>query len=1096
MAVDAQAPSDDIGSAPTFFKEHREFLELLEQTCQSAGNRSSWSTDSPSSEERSALRSMSCMLDLYQEQPTCLDPYLERIVTQLMAVIQEYVYAYHSHTTQRLEDGNDTVSIGRMSGIFDLLYTLCKVRGYKVIMRFFPHGVVDVEPVFGTLWLHSTQLAKSTWTARYILLIWLSLLAMIPFDIDSIDSGVSSLPALETMAESNETTLIGRWIELGKFYLHRPACEMEGAAVMLSRLLSRKDTAKNLQPDFIEWAVDSIHKATQESQDACARSGGLTVASVLKINGALRVLCHLFAVMDSIDALRPQMASLIELFQSDVFENHSVTQKLVTKATQRLAMLVLPPVSATSIARSHVRKSVGANLASKDQAAQPGMSLVAPDNGSDEHGCEYGVNESAEISEEVEVFIGDTIVRWSAAKGIGRVSERLPLPLAQEIVGATAEILKEQTLIPSDGYPVDVSMTSEFAWHGSLLALAELSRKGLISPQALEDIVPWVVRGLSYEIQRGDYSVGSNVRDAACYVMWAFARMPNPDSRRVFDKMCAQMSTALVSVAVFDREPNVRRAASAAFQEHVGRHSLFPHGISVLQAADFFSVGNMRNAFVVASRKIAEFEEYREPLLRHLCTNTIYHWDARTRELAAAALFELAPLATEYVAESLLAEIVSNTVSPFLAVRHGAIIAAGVIAETLASYLLKDDKLTKMVLSVTGGIPARYLDDFGASLTLSALAAFIGSLSRSGWSIVNNSAQQEYFDFFVRAFTACREADDIVLNFEAFVDAYGISARQHSDMITHRISSDISGVSRENFVLALGALGGRDTFDKLCMLIADGSTIEIRRNASISLGRYCRRNVDESAYSRLALALSVSDEGLRQMLFEGLVVAGSAVPLGKYAVSAVANYIETLPPTSTANDMYQNADAETGSGWSVGGVVAELTRLLLTDRRTSKLINPALIVTDQLIEQGSLYATSPEIWIPLYRAVQRVAFKLRAPQRLMLCLKLYSSLAMVSDEMARMAAASLLAHIGHPLPKIRQVAADHLYTMVCINMSFGAADGADSSDDGESRIAEIDALLTETEWVRDDNKVKGARARLVDLVKAATALPSENTNTT
>ncbi|KAJ2377181.1 hypothetical protein GGI05_006904, partial [Coemansia sp. RSA 2603] len=80
-----------------------------------------------------------------------------------------------------------------------------------------------------------------------------------------------------------------------------------------------------------------------------------------------------------------------------------------------------------------------------------------------------------------------------------------------------------------------------------------------------------------------------------------------------------------------------------------------------------------------------------------------------------------------------------------------------------------------------------------------------------------------------------------------------------------------------------------------------------------------------------------------------------------YAVSAVADYIETLPPTSTANNMHQNADAESESGWSVDGVVAELTRLLLTDRRTSKLINPALIVTDQLIEQGSLYATSPEM---------------------------------------------------------------------------------------------------------------------------------------
>ncbi|KAJ2393313.1 hypothetical protein GGI05_002456 [Coemansia sp. RSA 2603] len=87
-----------------------------------------------------------------------------------------------------------------------------------------------------------------------------------------------------------------------------------------------------------------------------------------------------------------------------------------------------------------------------------------------------------------------------------------------------------------------------------------------------------------------------------------------------------------------------------------------------------------------------------------------------------------------------------------------------------------------MIISVTDSIPARYLDDFGASLTLEALTAFIGSLSRSGWTMVNNNAQQKYFDFFVQAFTTCREVDNVVLNFEAFVDAYGVSEQQHDDM--------------------------------------------------------------------------------------------------------------------------------------------------------------------------------------------------------------------------------------------------------------------------------------------------------------------------
>jgi hypothetical protein len=48
---------------------------------------------------------------------------------------------------------------------------------------------------------------------------------------------------------------------------------------------------------------------------------------------------------------------------------------------------------------------------------------------------------------------------------------------------------------------------------------------------------------------------------------------------------CLQVSkiaSSLLIVTVFDREVNCRRAASAAFQENVGRLGNFPHGIDIL----------------------------------------------------------------------------------------------------------------------------------------------------------------------------------------------------------------------------------------------------------------------------------------------------------------------------------------------------------------------------------------------------------------------------------------------------------------------------------------------------------------------------------
>ena len=73
--------------------------------------------------------------------------------------------------------------------------------------------------------------------------------------------------------------------------------------------------------------------------------------------------------------------------------------------------------------------------------------------------------------------------------------------------------------------------------------------------------------------------MGSHIRDAACYVCWAFARAYNPE---VLKPYVADIANNLLIVTVFDREVNCRRAASAAFQEHVGRQGTFPHGIDIL----------------------------------------------------------------------------------------------------------------------------------------------------------------------------------------------------------------------------------------------------------------------------------------------------------------------------------------------------------------------------------------------------------------------------------------------------------------------------------------------------------------------------------
>lgn len=52
--------------------------------------------------------------------------------------------------------------------------------------------------------------------------------------------------------------------------------------------------------------------------------------------------------------------------------------------------------------------------------------------------------------------------RWSAAKGIGRITSRLPIDLADEVVGFVLNLFSGRE--------------SDCAWHGGCLALAELGK--------------------------------------------------------------------------------------------------------------------------------------------------------------------------------------------------------------------------------------------------------------------------------------------------------------------------------------------------------------------------------------------------------------------------------------------------------------------------------------------------------------------------------------------------------------------------------------------------------------------------------------------
>lgn len=78
-----------------------------------------------------------------------------------------------------------------------------------------------------------------------------------------------------------------------------------------------------------------------------------------------------------------------------------------------------------------------------------------------------------------------------------------------------------------------------------------LGRRGLLLPERLPQVVPVVLKALVYDEPRGYASVGSHIRDAACYVCWSFARAYETDILAPYVK---DIASTLLVVTCFDKE--------------------------------------------------------------------------------------------------------------------------------------------------------------------------------------------------------------------------------------------------------------------------------------------------------------------------------------------------------------------------------------------------------------------------------------------------------------------------------------------------------------------------------------------------------------
>ncbi|CAI2368352.1 unnamed protein product [Moneuplotes crassus] len=601
------------------------------------------------------------ILSKYQEQPELLDSMLSQFISPII----NYMVSFLREDFGALEKPYNISQTFKM--LLNILYKTCEVRGTKTVLKYFPHSVEDLENLVE--FIANINLQNWEWYVHYILFMWLSMVVIVPFDLETIDS-----------KKEGDETLLDKIINFSEGFLNQAGKNKEISSQVVAKLLTRPDVIKlGYLDSFIEKMktqyIENINNPTK----------------IMQLVGCLQVLCDIFKTGQRSD-LFSRVETVFDTFiktesEQNFIQSSSMLKKQRVKFAHKLGLIFLKPRVA-SWRYQMDSKSLLKNLDSEsknEEAPDTGFNYEENEDDDMDSDCDFECLETI-----ISILLShlkdkDTSIRWSAAKGLGKITSRLTLELADQIV--------EDILKCFDDSDTDSS------WQGGCLALAELCREGLLLPERLDQVMPKLKEALLFDINKGDHSVGAHVRDAACYVVWSFARS---FKKEIMKPHVESLSTHLCILFLFDREVNCRRAGSAAFQESVGRQRIFPHGIEILAEADYFTLANKANSFLNVSTYIAQFEEYYDPLINNLVNEKLKHWETEMRQLAAKSLSVLSIFNPQHVIDNYLPTILKNCFSKVLHIRHGALWALSELMLGLSglSHISRNEKLEEAMQQI------------------------------------------------------------------------------------------------------------------------------------------------------------------------------------------------------------------------------------------------------------------------------------------------------------------------------------------------------------------------------------------------------------
>ncbi len=638
-------------------------------------------------------------LEPFQEWPQLLDPHLSGLLQPLVSAFIHYVSKHVATYHQQGKFYPGTIPLPR--ALSKILYVFCKVRGTKVISQFLNNEPRYLEPMLEALesWSGKIYASKENatpkygymvWEERFIMLLWLSHLLLAPFDLSSMssDNDVAQVrdPLLYIELPATIPPIAKRLVRISAYHLSLPSKAREASGTLLVRLAVRTDMRKiGLQGILIDWALSSV----DADSDAAAPTS---------IYGFIGILSFLFGFIVSAET---------EILESLLLRIYNTIQCANSRQSAS---------SGGAASSASVRK-----LIIKIEQALAVAGIKIDSKALDDSGPSLGEGALEEVVDHLLTALedNDTPVRLTASKGLSVIAVELEPDMVEQIIDMIHERLYENTSwensdaggdIP-ESFEINLGAVSALRWHGLILALSQLIFRGSMPPKSvLGKVISSLTIALRFE-QRSSLgnSVGTSVRDAACFGLWALARRyssadinsckpfrngyndnglqlsgneidsapsttgsqpitnesheavstyqisaqqphrttdaTSPEFTQDNQSTLQILANELVLAATLDAAGNIRRGASAALQEMIGRHpEEIKHGIDLVQVVDYHGVALRSRAMTEIAINVSRIEPvYWQSILRGLLDwRGVRSGDADCRRNAAHAVGLLA----------------------------------------------------------------------------------------------------------------------------------------------------------------------------------------------------------------------------------------------------------------------------------------------------------------------------------------------------------------------------------------------------------------------------------------------------------------------